>query len=123
MLSLWLGYEILYFDMFEISAAVSGESHEVDIEISLGADYCQAELSVASAQFMAFAETELAHACGLDGRDFQRSVRMASALTALAIPAFHVIAHGKPDRAMAFISLGLLHASYALTGCDVPGVC
>jgi hypothetical protein len=41
---------------------------------------------------------------------------MASALTALALPSFHVIGHSRPDRALDFASLGLLHASHAFAG-------
>jgi hypothetical protein len=48
---------------------------------------------------------------------------MAAALAALAIPAFHVIAHSRPDRALGFASLGLLHASYALAGYETPDLC
>ena len=123
MLSLWLGYELVYFDMFDLSAAVSHTRNDVAVHISVGAAYYRDELKLASERFMAFAEAELAATCGFERRDFRRSARMASALAALAIPAFHVIAHGRPDRALAFVSLGLLHASYALADYETADVC
>ena len=76
MLSLWLGYELVYFDMFHLSGKVWDRQDKVTIRISLAETRYQEELKVASARFMAYAQAELAAVCGLRERDFRRSVRM-----------------------------------------------
>ncbi|AUI60410.1 hypothetical protein [Amycolatopsis sp. BJA-103] len=116
MLSLWIGYEFVYFDLFEVSIGRNGMGDELDVKITFHSPGSVADYEAAAAQFIEYARCRLAGFLHLPKALFDRLVRMAAALTALAIPSFHLIAHCRPDRALAFHVLGLLHASYALSG-------
>jgi hypothetical protein len=115
MLSLWIGYEFVYFDFFDINTEVSAGG-EVRVDVKLHSDDYGDVYAVAAERFMEYARTELGDFLGISRRSFDRLVYMSAALTALAIPSFHLIRHGRPDRALAFAALGLLHASHALAG-------
>ncbi|MFD8810764.1 hypothetical protein ACFV23_04540 [Streptomyces sp. NPDC059627] len=119
MLSLWVGYEFVYFDFFEVSVEVGGSEDCVSVDVILDAKEFQKEYVEAAERFMQYARIELSEVLGLPKNSFDRLVRMATSLAALAIPAFHLIRHNRPDRALAFAALGILHASYALDG-DAP---
>ncbi|MEU6551571.1 hypothetical protein ABZ915_14995 [Streptomyces sp. NPDC046915] len=114
MLSLWVGYEFVYFDFFDVAVEIEGSGDDVSVEVVVDAEEFQKEYAEAADRLMRYARTELAGILGLPRAAFDRLVRMAAALTALAIPAFHLIRHNRPDRALAFFALGMLHASYAL---------
>ncbi|WP_154685975.1 hypothetical protein [Streptomyces himastatinicus] len=119
MLSLWIGYEFIYFDFFEVAVEAGGSEGCVSVDVIVDANDFQKEYAEAAEGFMWYARSELSGVLGLPKTAFDRLVRMAASLAALAIPAFHLIRHNRPDRALAFAALGILHASYALDG-DAP---
>ena len=123
MLSLWIGYEFIYFDFFRVELEEVGQQGQVAVEVSLDLNGRGEQYTAAASQFIEYARTEIADVLGLPRHSFQRLIRMASALTALAIPSFHAIRHGRPDRALAFLALGMLHASYALADETPPPFC
>jgi hypothetical protein len=114
MLSLWVGYEFVYFDFFEVAVGTGEPEGCVSVDVIVDADEFRKEYAEAAERFMGYARSELPGVLGLPRNEFDRMVRMAAALTALALPAFHLIRHNRPDRALAFAALGILHASYAL---------
>jgi hypothetical protein len=118
MLSLWIGYEFVYFDLFGVQTKVTAD--EVAVEVTLDVTDHGDHYATAAAEFMRYATRELSCVLGLPSAPFVRLVHMAAALTALAIPAFHAIRHRRPDRATAYLALGLLHASHALAGDPPP---
>ncbi|MDT0402696.1 MULTISPECIES: hypothetical protein [Streptomyces] len=120
MLSLWVGYEFVYFDFFEVTVRTGQPEGCVSVDVVVDADEFRKEYADAAERFMGYARTELPDVLGLPRNAFDRMVRMAAALTALALPAFHLIRHNRPDRALAFAALGILHASYALAD-ETPG--
>lgn len=119
MLSLWIGYEFIYFDFFDVVSEIR-VGGEVSVDVKLLSADCADVYAVAAERFMEYARAELCEFLGMSKNSFDRLVGMAAALTALAIPSFHLIRHGRPDRALAFAALGLLHASRALAGRPPP---
>lgn len=122
MLSLWVGYEFLYYDLFCIEKFSEKRDGEIDVRIVLGRPDCQDQYEDAAELFHEFAEKELADDAGLGASDFRAQLRLTAALHALAIPMFHLLHHKKEARAVAFACLGLYHASKAWsTLCETLG--
>lgn len=117
MLSLWIGYEFVYFDSFQVSSEM--RDGQVSVEIGFTEQECRDRYKVGASNFLDYAKKELRSVLNVPEDSFERLVCMATALTALAIPSFHLIHHHRPDRALGFLALGLLYASYALTN-DIP---
>lgn len=124
MLSLSVGYELVYFDFFTVCAHTStaGGRLAVDVDLAFTAGPRAEPFAQAFEQFTAYAEDELCGWFGSSHRTFRREILMTAALTALAIPSFHATVHRRPDRALAFTALGLLLASCVLDcdGLDTP---
>lgn len=113
MLSLWIGYEFVYFDFFEIATEL-GRDGQVVVDVVLKERGCMEQYAVAADKFTRYARKRLAKLIGVPQSSFDRVLRLGAALTAMAIPSFHLIRHNQPDRALAFLALGLVNASYAL---------
>jgi len=113
MLSLWVGYEFLYYDLFCIEQFLEKRGGEIEVRIALGRPDSQDRYQDATELFLEFAEKELANTVGLEASNLRAQLRMAAALHALAIPMFHLLHHRNEPRAVAFGCLGLYHASKA----------
>lgn len=112
MMSLWLGYELIYFDLFAIAWRQGREA--VEVEIELGAEEVQAVYRDAAERFVSFVEVELAHRLALPRNDLRSLLRMSAAIHMLAIVVFHLLHHGREQRALAFAATAMLHAQAAL---------
>jgi hypothetical protein len=113
MLSLWLRYEFVYFDLFGV-AVDEGPAGSIDIELRFDRPWCQDQYAIAADRFLSFVQQELAGLLGFESGQVPRLIRMAAALQALAIPMFHLLHHGREARAIAFVALGLLGATETL---------
>jgi hypothetical protein len=116
MLSLWLGYEFYYYDLFNISSFHISEDGGIAVRIDVERSDCIASYKIAAERFFTFLKDHLCTLMGLDPEYLRPQLRMASALQALAIPMFHLLHHKKEMRAFAFACIGLYHAQLALDG-------
>lgn len=119
MLSLWIGYEFIYYDLFSIDECTVRSNGGIHVTITLDRPDCQSKYARVASLFVDFAQRELSKYMGLDARRFNSQLRMASALHALAIPMFHLLHHKRESAAFAFTCLGLYHASLALADCAI----
>lgn len=115
MMSLWLGYEPLYFDLFSLDWE-NGKQGDFHLEINVGAAEVQAIYLDATDRFLPYVERELAQHLRLPTDRLKPALRMSAAIHMLAIPVFHLLHHRKEERALAFAGTALLHAQAALDG-------
>jgi hypothetical protein len=118
MLSLWIGYEFYYYDLFEFRSIHFYKDGGVKIEIEFTRSDCVDTYKVASEKFINFVIKKLSPLLGLELELIEPQLRMTSALQSLAIPMFHLLHHKKEMRALAFISAGLYHAQIATNEID-----
>jgi hypothetical protein len=112
LMSLWLGYEFFYFDLFGLSAfSATGDLVQVDLELS--DDEAQSVYASAAGRFIPFVMTEMQGHLGLPERNGLSLLRMGAAINMLAIPMFHLLHHAHEARAVAFAATALWHAEEA----------
>lgn len=114
LLSLIIGYEFMYFDLFKIDFDSVPEKRQCNIAIEFGAKECGRQYAIAATIFCEYVEQFLAERLGLKVRGITKRLRMAAALHALAIPWFHLTHHRRQARALAFVASGLFHATVAM---------
>jgi hypothetical protein len=114
LLSLWIGYEFVYFDLFSFAGPLIHRSGEVEIAVVFDRPECQRIYAEAAEMFLEFVESHLTPFLGLDAQTLRTQLRMTAAIHSLAIPMFHLLHHKSESRAVAFMCLGLYHATLAL---------
>lgn len=115
LLSLWIGYEFLYYDLFAIQECViENGGQELRVTCTLERPECQHEYAVAAEYFVEFVNKELLPSLGLHTADVRSHLGILCGLLALAIPMFHLLHHQHESRALAFACLGLRQATMAL---------
>jgi len=113
MMSLWLGYELIYFDRFSVEWAVRPEG-PLEVEIETSEEAVNAAYLEAAERFLGFVERELSQHLSLPQGEIRLSLRMSAAIHMLAITVFHLLHHEREQRALAFAGTALLHAQAAL---------
>jgi hypothetical protein len=114
LLSLWIGYEFVYYDLFSIDECKVYGNEEICVTITFDRLDCQIKYAQTARLFLDFVKRRLSEYLGLDNERLESQLRMAAALHSLAIPMFHLLHHKRESRAVAFTCLGLYHASLAL---------
>jgi hypothetical protein len=115
MMSLWLGYEPIYFDRFTLAERRSG-SGTVELSVTLDDEDVRCVLATAAELFLNYVECELGDMLRLPSSKWRALLRMGAALNMLAITVFHLLHHGKEERALAFAAAALWHAQVAIEG-------
>lgn len=112
MMSLWLAYEPIYFDLFSIQWRVAPDAG-LEVEVELVGE-APAVYRDAAERFFAFVERELAGSLALPREQLHSALRMSAAIHMLAITVFHLLHHRREERALAFAATAMLHAQCAL---------
>lgn len=115
MMSLWLGYEFIYFDRFSIDWMVRPDGL-LELTIDLADGEAVAAYDEAAERFIAFVERQLLQHLSLPRARLRLSLRMSAAIHMLAITVFHLLHHRRERRALAFFATALRHAQDALDG-------
>ena len=93
LLSLWVGYEFIYYDLFSINEFLIESDGGIRIRIGLGRPDCQKIYEEAANMFMKFVQEQLIGLLGIQSEELESRLRMTAALQALAIPMFHLLHH------------------------------
>jgi hypothetical protein len=113
MMSLWLGYEALYYDRFTVTEQATGRG-TVDLSVRLDDEDVRRVYATAAELFLDYVEKELGDLLELPSSNWRAMLRMGAAMNMLAITVFHLLHHGKEDRALAFAATALWHAQRAI---------
>jgi hypothetical protein len=113
MMSLWLGYELIYFDRFSVEWTVKSDDL-LALEIETSSEEVSAVYLEAAERFMSFVEHDLVHHLSLPQGEIRVLLRMSAAIHMLAITVFHLLHHKRERRALAFAGTALLNAQAAL---------
>jgi hypothetical protein len=115
LLSLWVGYEFLYYDLFAVQECiVKTGGQELYFTCTLERPECQHEYAVAAERFIEFVEKELLPSLGLHIANVRSTLGVICGLLALAIPMFHLLHHERESRALTLACLGLRQAAMSL---------
>lgn len=115
MMSLWLGYEAIYFDRFAITELDPG-SGAIELSLTLADEDVEHVYATAAALFLDFVDRELGDSLRLPSPARRGLLRMGAAINMLAIAVFHLLHHGREERALAFVATALWHAQDVLEG-------
>jgi hypothetical protein len=115
MMSLWLGYEPIYYDRFTITEHMVNRD-TIELSVRLDDEDVRLVYETAAELFLDYVERELGDVLQLSSSNWRALLRMGAAMNMLAITVFHLLHHGREDRALAFAATAIWHAQVATEG-------